>query len=199
MGVPHSAWYFVHGNAAVREVSDADVAIEPIEIGRRFGWGSQFFVTRATAERGHNIFHFPIPAPLFMHEPNDPHTTYRAQIAQVAVQADFGAPDTITGAQAQLRWIDVWEGGKRVYTTSPEGSDGQRTSILTLTGDFSSRFAILTGPQDRPTSNVHVVSSGVDPSKVAFRGINVSVGVFTLGDRRVGCTNVGVLLTHVRG
>jgi hypothetical protein len=197
--LPNSAWYFVHGNAAVREVTDNPLDVESIEIGRRFGWGSQFWVTRDTANRGRNIFHFPIPAPLFMSIPTVGGPSFRAHIAQVAVQGNFGPTDTNTGGGSQLRWIDVWEGNNRVFTTSPEGPDGRRTSQLTLTGDFSNRFSMPTGPQDRPLANVHVVGTGFSDTPIAFRGINISVGVEILGDHRILFTNVGVFLMFFPG
>ena len=195
MSVPHSAWYFVHGNAAVREVTDDPFDVEPIEIGRRFGWGSKFFVTRETANWRRNIFHFPISAPLFMSEitqPDNIQINLRAHIAQVAVQGNFGNPSD-AGGSAQLRWIDVWEGDNRVFTTSPEEPDGRRTNPLTLTGDFSNRFSTGTG-QERPLANVHIIGSAFNDTKPAYRGINVSVGVEILGDHRIIFTNIGVFL-----
>ena len=82
-----------------------------------------------------------------------------------------------------------------MFTTSPEGVDGNRERQLALTGDFTTRWAIATPStrdDDRLGANVHAISN----QPVAYRGIGVSVGVVTLGDRRINFTNVGVFLQY---
>jgi hypothetical protein len=182
----------VHGHAAQLELSadglkQTDGRAWTDVAGARNGWGATFQLEGRGAG-GHFanvIFHFAVPTPALVTDPQDGRT-YRAHLASIGVQG------VVTSRMGAITFIDAWERHNRIYTTRNEPAFAPG---LGLGGDFRDRWdTSLTNAGQQNVFQVH-------DRPTVWGGLGISLGFqgTVNEDARMTITVVGAEFVYVPG
>lgn len=184
MPTPGSVWVMTHGHAVQSETVGWWEGLEKVDgrgytdiVGARGGAGAVFTGKERTA----HWFHFSIPTPAHVSEPDNPSVTYRAHLTDVGVQFQTN------NHEAFVDNVHVWERDNHIYAS--DWYTTPRDRPLRLDGDFRGVWQ-----QGGEGSNVF----GVPGRPPVWGALGVCVKVHFERQSNIWFTQVGARVAYQR-